>query len=95
MNERTTRHWFQKFRSGDLSLCDEARSGCPQALDNKALKAAIEQESSQTCGELAERFQVSDETVRLHLQRIGKAYKLSKWVPHTLSQANKDQRVTA
>ncbi|GFY66166.1 histone-lysine N-methyltransferase SETMAR [Trichonephila inaurata madagascariensis] len=27
VNERTTRHWFQKFRLGDLSLCDKARTG--------------------------------------------------------------------
>ena len=95
VNERTARHWFQKFRSGNLSLCDEARCGRPQALDNEALQAAIEEDSSLTCGELARHFNLSDETVRLHLHRLGKAYKLSKWVPHTLLDVHKKQRVAA
>ena len=64
-------------------------------LDDDVLKAAIEEDSSLTCDELAERFHVSAETVRLHLHGIGKSYRLSKWVPHTLSAANKEQRVTA
>ncbi|GFY72332.1 histone-lysine N-methyltransferase SETMAR [Trichonephila inaurata madagascariensis] len=45
VNERTARHWFQKFRSGDLSLCDKARTGRPQALDDEALKAAIKEDT--------------------------------------------------
>ncbi|KAF2344325.1 Transposase type 1 [Trinorchestia longiramus] len=48
-----------------------------------------------TCGELARRFDVSDETVRLHLHRLGKTRKLSKWVPHTLFEVYKRQRVAA
>ncbi|GFY52742.1 histone-lysine N-methyltransferase SETMAR [Trichonephila inaurata madagascariensis] len=37
VNERTAKHWFQKFNSEDLSLCDKARTGRPQALDDEAL----------------------------------------------------------
>ncbi|GFS75190.1 histone-lysine N-methyltransferase SETMAR [Nephila pilipes] len=62
VNERTARHWFKKFRSGDLSLCEEPNSGRPHALDNESLSAAIEENSS-----LAKQFNVSDKIVRLHL----------------------------
>jgi len=89
VNERSLRHWFLKFRSGEVSLADEPRSGGPHVLDDEALKAAIVEDSGLTCDELAERFHVSAETVRLHLHGIGKSYRVSKWVPHTLSAANK------
>ena len=84
MNEGTARRWFQKFKSEGLSLRVEPCSGLPQVLNDRALKATIEEDSRLTCGELARQFNVSDETVRLHLHRLVKAYKLSKWVPHTL-----------
>ncbi|GFT07688.1 hypothetical protein TNCV_4046091 [Trichonephila clavipes] len=47
-----------------LSLCDKARTGRPQALYDEALHVAIEEDSSQTCGELARQFNTSSETVR-------------------------------
>ncbi|GFX99665.1 histone-lysine N-methyltransferase SETMAR [Trichonephila clavipes] len=95
VNECTTRHWFQKFRWGELFLCDKARTGRPQALDDESLLAAIEEDSSQTCVELARQFNTSSETVRLHLNRLGKTYRLSKWDPHTLLEVHKQQRVAA
>ncbi|GFU66710.1 histone-lysine N-methyltransferase SETMAR [Trichonephila clavipes] len=93
VKERTARHWFLKFRPGDLSLCDKARTGRPQALDGEALQAANE-DSSQTCGELARQFHTTSEMVRLHLHRLGKTYRLSKCVPPTLLEVHK-QRVAA
>ncbi|GFX93296.1 histone-lysine N-methyltransferase SETMAR [Trichonephila clavipes] len=90
VNIHTARHWFKKFRSGDLFLCDKARTGRPQALDDEALQAAIEEDSSQTCGELARQFNTSSELVKLHLHRLGKTYRLSKRVPHTLLEVHKN-----
>ena len=69
VSERTARNWFQKFRSGNEALEDEPRAGRPILLNNDDLKAAIETDSSLTCHELALRFLVSDETIRLHLHQ--------------------------
>ncbi|GFY57709.1 mariner Mos1 transposase [Trichonephila inaurata madagascariensis] len=82
-------------QSGDLSLCDKARTGRPQALDDEALLAAIEEDSNQTCGELARQFNPFIETVRLHLHPLGKTYRLSKWVPHMLLKVHKQQCLAA
>ncbi|GFT36340.1 histone-lysine N-methyltransferase SETMAR [Trichonephila clavipes] len=70
VNERMARHWFQKFRSGDVSLCDKTETRQSQALDNEALQAAI-QDSRQMCGELFRQFNTSSEMIRLHPHRLG------------------------
>ncbi|GFY58768.1 histone-lysine N-methyltransferase SETMAR [Trichonephila inaurata madagascariensis] len=60
-----------------------------------SMNATIEEDSSQTCGELARQFNTSSETVRLHLHHLGKTYRLSKWVPQTLLEVHKQQRMAA
>ena len=72
VSEKTARNWFQKFRSGNETLEDKLRAGRPISLHNGNLKAAIEFDSCLTCHELASRFNVSDETIRLHLNQLGK-----------------------
>lgn len=87
VSDRTAQKWFKKFSSGDFNLNDEARSGRPKIINNEDLQQVVEANSSTTCLELAERFNVSDETIRLHLHQLGKTWKLSKWVPHELSHS--------
>ncbi|GFT40459.1 histone-lysine N-methyltransferase SETMAR [Nephila pilipes] len=70
VNERTASHWFQKFRLGSLSVCDEPRSGRPHILDDEALQWAIEEDSSLTYRERAKQFNVSNKTLRLHMHRL-------------------------
>ncbi|OWR48199.1 SETMAR protein [Danaus plexippus plexippus] len=70
--ERTSQKWFKKFVSGNESLDDEPRSGRPSTINNEDIKLAIEQDSSQTCQALALQFNVSDETIRMHLHQLGK-----------------------
>ncbi|GFW15072.1 histone-lysine N-methyltransferase SETMAR [Trichonephila clavipes] len=48
VNKRTPRNWFKK--SG-REICLSLITGQPQALDDKALQAALQEGSSQTCGE--------------------------------------------
>jgi histone-lysine N-methyltransferase SETMAR len=44
---------------------------------------------------VAEQFKVSGETIRLHLHHLGKTHKLSRWVPHGLTVAQKAARADA
>ena len=76
ISERTARNWFQKFRSGNETLEDELQAGRPISLHNGNLKAAIESDSCLTYHELASRFNVSDKTIRLHLNQLGKRQKI-------------------
>ena len=76
VSERTARNWFQKFCSGNETLEDEPQTGQPISLNNGDLKAVIESDSCLTHHKLASRFNVSDETIRLHLHQLGKRWKI-------------------
>ncbi|GJQ82162.1 hypothetical protein Trydic_g5999 [Trypoxylus dichotomus] len=77
VSDQTAQKWFKKFSSGYHSMTGEVRSGRPKIINNEDLKQVGEANSSTTCLELAQRFDVSDERIRLHLHRLGKTLKFS------------------
>lgn len=92
VKRRTAQKWFARFGKGDESLEDAPRSGRPSDINDKDLQEVIEKNSNLSCQDLAQIFNVSDETCRSHLHGLGKSWKLSKWVPHSLTTENKLMR---
>jgi histone-lysine N-methyltransferase SETMAR len=92
LDVRKCQRWFNKFRSGDLDLSDDHRSGRPEVLDNDLLRAEVESDPRLTIQELADKLNATWSTVQNHLQQIGKVNRQGVWVPHQLSEDNKAQR---
>uniref|UniRef100_A0A7I5E9X4 HTH_48 domain-containing protein n=1 Tax=Haemonchus contortus TaxID=6289 RepID=A0A7I5E9X4_HAECO len=91
-NERTTQRWFRKFRNGDESLEDDSREGRPSDADNDELKAMVEANPRMILKDISSKLNVSIGAVSSHMREIGKSKKLDKWVPHELSDEQKNRR---
>lgn len=88
ISERTCQNWFKKFRSGDLSLKDDQRSGRPTKVDDHQMKAIIEENRHITVRKIAKRLNVSHTSVENHLKCLGFVKKFDVWVPHELKENN-------
>ena len=64
-------------------------SGRPSEFDEDHLKALLK-ESQQTSRKLAEKMNCDQKTILNHLHSMGFAKKLGVWVPHELSENNKE-----
>uniref|UniRef100_A0A1I7X1Z2 ABC transmembrane type-1 domain-containing protein n=1 Tax=Heterorhabditis bacteriophora TaxID=37862 RepID=A0A1I7X1Z2_HETBA len=85
VKERTARKWFQKFPLGVESLQDAPRTGRPLSLNYEDLRIAIETNSKLICVELSNILNENEETIISHLHQLGKRWKLSEWVLHSLT----------
>jgi len=92
INESTARKWFAKFRNGESTLEDKPRSGRPHELDEVELKALLKEDGRQTSRELAGKMNCDHKTVLNHLNALGFTQKLGAWVPHNLTDKNKENR---
>ncbi|WKY12594.1 hypothetical protein Q1695_003857 [Nippostrongylus brasiliensis] len=91
----TVYNWFSKFKDGDYSMEDEARSGRPKELDLYVVRNQVEADTYQTTREVAATLGVNHTTVVRRLKSIGKVKKLGRWVPHVLTKHDMDRRVEA
>ena len=68
-------------------------SGRFSEFDKDHLKALLKEESCQTSCELAEKMNCDQKTILNHLHSMGFAKKLGVWMPHELSENNKENRL--
>ena len=99
-SEPTVRKWFRLFEEGRTSVQDDERSGRPSTAtteDNvEVVRRLLEEDRRQTCEELAELAGVSVGSVHMILTKhLNKQKKFSKWVPHLLTDGQKQQRLLA
>lgn len=93
-SERTCRDWFAKFKSGDFSLEDNERSGRPPELNDEALLELVKSNSRLSTTEMATTLRSSHATISRHLLVLGFKQKYGKWLPHQLTDDQRETRVT-
>lgn len=93
-SQRQCQNWFTKFGSGDFSLEDELRFGRPVELDLGALLALVKSNPHQSTRDMARELHCDHMTIDRHLRELGFVQKLGVWVPHELTDDQKEQRVT-
>lgn len=93
VSERTAQEWFVKFKTGCIDIEDAPRSGRPVELDEDGLKTLLKENSRQTQQELATKMGCSQESVSRHLASMGIVRKLGVWVPHALTDSQKETRL--
>lgn len=90
----TVARWAARFRAGDRSIEDKPRSGRPPLTGlDECLRDHLEEDPHATLRSAAAALNVSHVTVRTAMQQLGLRYHCTRWVPHALTDANRQQRV--
>jgi len=86
------KRWYQKFRQGDFTVENEPRAGRPQKTKTDELQALLDINSAQTEKKLAKQLGVTQQAISVRLHMVGQVQKEGRWVPHELSEDNKNRR---
>uniref|UniRef100_A0A1I7WR69 HTH_48 domain-containing protein n=1 Tax=Heterorhabditis bacteriophora TaxID=37862 RepID=A0A1I7WR69_HETBA len=86
LSHGTFRYWFQRFKAGEFDVNDRQRSGTTPMVKTDALKALLDENTSQKQDEPAKQQGDNQATVSSRLHKMRKIEKLGKYVPHELSE---------
>ena len=89
----TASRWFDRFSRKNYKLEDEARSGRPIELDLERLQELVESDPRQSSRFLANILGCTHVTIQNNLHQLGFGPKLGVWVPHDLTEKQKNQRL--
>lgn len=91
----TTKNWFNRFIQNQRELVDKQRPQRRPDIDLTAVNAAIEADPSLSTRMLAVDFHCSHTQIASILKKLGKKLRHGKWVPHELTQNQKNSRLAA
>ncbi|XP_025155718.1 histone-lysine N-methyltransferase SETMAR-like [Harpegnathos saltator] len=94
VSNATAKRWFQRFRSGNMDVEDETRSGRPIVENVDKIMEIVESDRHASFYSIAQELKISQKTVWNHLHKAG-LKKLDVWVPHELTQKNLLDRIHA
>ena len=94
----TCSRWVREFKDGRKLLIDKPRSGAPKSKMNETLvanvKNQVDNDPNVYVREISSDLEVSIGTVHIVLHEESGLRKISaRWVPHVLTQEQKEQRV--
>jgi histone-lysine N-methyltransferase SETMAR len=103
----TANKWYGRFQKEGMELGDKERSGRPREIDRQAVLSAIEENPTATTRMLAEDFSCGQSSIVEILQEagiffvdflldfsiLGLVWKKTRWLPHELTEAQKQKRV--
>lgn len=89
----TVKRWFARFKDGDFDLEDKERTGAPRKAEDDEIQALLDEDPCQTQQQLADQLGITQQEVSIRLRAMGKIQKYGKWVPHKLTEAQKNRRI--
>ena len=93
IGDSMARKWFSHIKEECFDISDTPHSGRPSGFDEDHLNTLIHNDPCQCTRELANVKNCEHSTIMRHFHLMGKVQKSGVWVPHTLSQNHKYQRV--
>lgn len=92
IGESTCREWFQRFKTGDLSVEDKQHPGAVKKFEDAELEALLDEDASQTQQQLADALGVSQPAIANRLKTLGMIQKQGHWVPHEQKPRDVERR---
>lgn len=95
---QTVRKWVASVSQGRNDMEDDARSGRPKSVQTEdnidLVKSVVEEDKRRTCQEIEELTGISHSSVhRIIVEELQKQKIFAKWVPHLLTDEQKQERV--
>jgi len=90
VSKRTCERWISNFRENNFNTDDQVRKGRPSLDKDEKIIEFLTEDTRATTRNIAEGIYQDKTTVCRHMNSMGYRYLGNCWVPHALTQQNKD-----